>query len=477
MKEFSYLNVLLFILLIIGNSLTHEKIIGLFISLPQFIFILLLLFTNRLRKAFFWHLIFTVTCLAIPFSQITNPDDVQFGLFNYSKLKLLGPIGVYHVILLVFFLKSIRIKVSLPRNSLFYSLYKVIIYLGASGILFGLFGLIFFNYYLDYFILYSSYIITLFITIFVLIRMPFQSFLKQNFKMILEVMIAAPLAAIIVFLLGFNAEYAGEKISIILEVVYYSITLIFAYYHLKSYWLPILSFLATGFLLMDGGMGGKGIIFMALLLLLFLITAFRKLTANFNVKLRKRILLLCLVPIVLIATIKITTYFQSTDTGLFLNKIDSVLLLVNVFQGLDGFNLIPESPRVRLIEIVSIFHELFGNPIYLLFGKGYGAYYSDYLNLFSGLGMKNAYKPIELATKKYAGVHDSFSSIPLANGMIGLVLIFRLVIKYTKKIKYNFMAFAAIPWLGFTFYYNVQFGIVAVLLLYSSEKYLNYKYE
>jgi hypothetical protein len=474
MKEFSYLNIIFFIILIVGNSLTHEKITGLLISLPQFLLIFYLLLTNNLRKAFFWHLVFTITCLAIPFSQITNPDDVQFGLFNYSKLKLLGPIGVYHVVLLIFFLKSITLKVSLPRNSLFYSLYRVLIYLGASGILLGLIGLIFLDYYLDYFILYSSYIVTLFLTIFVLIRMPFQSFLEQNFKMILEVIIAAPLAAIVVFLLGFNAEYGGEEISIILEVVYYSITLIFSYYHLKSYWLPMLSFLATGFLLMDGGMGGKGIIFMVILLILFITTAFKKLNAGFNVKLRKRILLLSLLPIILIAIIKISSYFQNTEAGLFLYKVDSVLLLVNVFQGFNGINLIPESPRVRIIEIVSIFHELFRNPIYFLFGKGYGAYYYDYLNLFSGLEMKNAYKPIELVSKKYAGVHDSFSSIPLANGMIGLILIFRLVLKYTKKIKYNFMAFAAIPWLGFTFYYNVQFGIVAVLLLFSAEKYLNY---
>jgi hypothetical protein len=151
--------------------------------------------------------------------------------------------------------------------------------------------------------------------------------------------------------------------------------------------------------------------------------------------------------------------------------------MINVFDGIDGINLIPESPRVRIVEIMSIFNELFRNPIYLLFGKGYGSYFSDNFKLLANMDLINAYKAVEITNNKYGGVHDSFSSIPLANGLFGLTLIFRLTFKYIKMIKYNFMAYAAIPWLAFTFYYNVQFGIVAMLLLYCSEFYLNAKNE
>ncbi|WP_294958181.1 hypothetical protein [uncultured Flavobacterium sp.] len=477
MSGFSYRNIILYILLIIGNSLTHEKITGIFVSFPEIITVIYFLFRGKTEKAFFFHIVFTITCLAIPFSQITNPEDSHYGLFNYSKLKLLGPIGVYHLIMFSFFIRTIRLKIQIPVKSTFYSLYKTIIYIGASGILIGVFGLIFMGYYVEYFILYTSYILTLFFTAFVLIRMPFFSFVSKLYKMLLETMIAAPIAALFVYIAGFTSQYGEDDISIIIEVVYFSMALIFAYYHLKSYILPLFSFLITVFLLMDGGMGGKGIIFMGVVLIMFILTAFNKNTTGIDIVKRKQRLRFMMIPIVLFVIIKFTSYIQDSEYNLFLYKLENVTLLVNVFQGLDGINLIPESPRVRIIEIMSIFNELFNNPIYLLFGKGYGSYFSDDFKLLSGLDLVNAYKAVEISNNKYGGVHDSFSSIPLANGLIGLFLIFRLTVKYAKMVKHNFMAYAAIPWLAFTFYYNVQFGIIAMFLLFSSEFYSKFKYE
>lgn len=477
MKEFSYVNIVFYILLIVANSLTHEKLSGLLVSLPEIIIVVSLLLRNKIEKAFFWHLVFTITCLAIPFSQITNPEDAHYGLFNYSKLKLVGPVGVYHLILLLLFFKAFSLKISVSLQSLFYSLYKTIIYLAVSGIFLGIVGLIFFDYYFEYFILYTSYIITLFLTIFVLIRMPFTSFISTIYKMLLEVMMAAPIAALIVYLFGFTSQYGDEKISIILEVVYYSMALVFAYYHLKNYALPLFSFFITVFLLFDGGMGGKGIIFMGIVLVTFLLLLFNKNTTGFNIDKRKGYLKMALIPILLVFVVKFASYIENAEYNLFLYKLENVTLLINLFQGIEGIYLIPESPRVRIIEVMSIFNELFRNPIYLFFGKGYGSYFSDDFNLLANLNLTNAYKAIEINSNKYGGVHDSFSSIPLANGLFGTFLVSRLVYLYVKRIKTNFMAYAAIPWLAFTFYYNVQFGIVALLLLYSSEMLLYYKNE
>lgn len=468
MREFSYKNILLYTILIIANSVTHEKISGLFISLPQIVIVVFLLLKGKTDKAFLLHLVFTITCLAIPFSQIINPEESQYGLFNYSKLKLLGPVGVFHIIMLGFFMRTIRFKIKIPRNSIFYSLYKTIIFLGISGILVGIFGLVFLDYYLEYFILYTSYILTLFFTAFVLIRM---SFCFNLHKMLLEVLISAPIAAFLVFLLGFSSKYGGENISILIEVVYFSMALIFAYYHLKSYLLPLISFFFTSFFLLDGGMGGKGIIFMVCVLLIFLITSFNKNTTGINIQSRKRILRFAMVPLLSFSVFKFVSYIENSEYNLFLYKLENVTLLVNVFSGFNGLSLIPESPRVRIIEVLNIFRELLSNPFFLFFGKGYGSYFSDSYGLLGGADLINAYKAVEIRSDKYGGVHDSFSSIPLANGIIGLYLVFRLVIKYFKMIKHNFMAYSAIPWLAFTFYYNVQFGIVAMLLLFSAEFY------
>ncbi|PRZ21003.1 hypothetical protein [Flavobacterium granuli] len=477
MNEFSYKYVVLYILLIIGNSLTHEKITGILISFPEIIAVIYLLFTSKTEKAFFFHIVFTISCLAIPFSQITNPEESHYGLFNYSKLKLIGPVGVYHLIMFSFYIRTFRLKVTIPPNSVFYLLYKTIIFLGASGILIGIFGLLFFGYYIEYFVIYTSYILTLYLTSFVLIRLPFESFVTKLSKMLIELMIAAPIAALFVYLLGFTSQYGTEEVSIIIEVVYFSMALIFAYYHMRNFLLPILSFLITGFLLMDGGMGGKGILFMGIILILFLFMAFNKKATGYDIVKRRKNIQLALIPVLMFGFIKLTSYIENSEYNLFLYKLENVTLMVNVFQGIDGINLIPESPRVRIVEIMSIYNELFSNPFFLLFGKGYGSYFSDDFKLLANMDLINAYKDIEISNNKYGGVHDSFSSIPLANGLIGVFLVFRLVIKYIKMINHNFMAYAAIPWLAFTFYYNVQFGIIAMLLLYSSEFYLNLKDE
>lgn len=477
MNDFSYKYVVLYILLIIGNSLTHEKISGILISFPEIIVVIYLLFTSKTEKAFFFHIVFTISCLAIPFSQIINPEESHYGLFNYSKLKLIGPVGVYHLIMFSFYIKTFRLNVTIPSNSVFYLLYKTIIFLGSSGILLGIFGLLFFGYYVEYFVIYTSYILTLYMTAFVLIRLPVESFVNKLSKMLIELMIAAPIAALFVSLLGFTSQYGTAKVSIIIEIVYFSMALIFAYYHMRNFLLPILSFLITGFLLLDGGMGGKGILFMGIILIIFLFMAYDKKATGYDILQRRKKIQLALIPFFMFGFIKLTSYIENSEYNLFLYKLENVTLMVNVFQGIDGINLIPESPRVRIIEIMSIFNELFSNPFFLLFGKGYGSYFSDDFKLLANMDLFNAYKAFEISSNKYGGVHDSFSSIPLTNGLIGLFLVFRLVFKYIKMIKHNFMAYAAIPWLAFTFYYNVQFGMIAMLLLYSSEFYLNLKDE
>jgi hypothetical protein len=465
------------VLLIIGNSLTHEKITGILISFPEFLAVIYLLFTSKTEKAFFFHIVFTISCLAIPFSQIINPEESHFGLFNYSKLKLIGPVGVFHLIMISFYIRTFRLKVTIPQNSIFYLLYKTIIFLGFSGILLGILGLLFFGYYLEYFVLYSSYILTLYMTAFVLIRLPYELFVKKLFKMLIELMIAAPIAALFVNLLGFTSQYGSEEVSIIIEVVYFSMALIFAYYHMRNFLLPIISFFITGFLLIDGGMGGKGIVFMAIIIIIFLFMALNKESSGYNIKQRRKKIKLVLIPVLIFGFIKLTSYIENSEYNLFIYKLENITLMVNVFNGIEGINLIPESPRVRIVEIISIFNELFSNPFFLLFGKGYGSYFSDDFKLLANMDLINAYKSIEISSNKYGGVHDSFSSIPLANGLVGIILIVRLVIKYFKMIKHNFMAYAAIPWLAFTFYYNVQFGIVAMLLLFCSEFELKSNYE
>lgn len=477
MKEYNTKHIAFFVVLIVLNSITHEHILGAIIAIPQYIFVINMLLSGKPEMAFYYHLLFTITCLPMPFSTYANPDVITSGLYNYSKFKLINPVGVFHLILFLFIITVIRKKHSLKKNTLFNSLYKTLLYLAISGMIIGVAtGIITGNIYYKHYIAYSVYMITILATMFVLMRLHTPELLNKIFKLMIEVMIAAPIAALVTTFLGFTNSYSGLNIAIILDAVYFSMALIFAFYQLKHYQLPVFAFLITLYLLTDGGMGGKGIIFMGVVLLIFFSwTMLKKPILNVWAKNRRLILQLLIVPFILGIALFIWAVFDDKRYVLFIYKLENVWLMGNVFQGMDGLLKIPDSPRVRFIEILNIVYEQLHNPFYLIFGKGYGSSFSEHFGLLPLLDSKFSYPTNEIAANRMGAPHDTFSAIPLANGWLGFILIYRMVYKYFRRMRHNFLAFAAIPWLGFVFYYNPQFGIVAMLMLYASEKELNIK--
>lgn len=477
MQEYSIKHIALLVILIVLNSITHEHISGAVIAIPQFVFVVYLLLNRKTETAFYYHLIFTITCLPMPFTTFANPDVITSGLYNYSKFKLINPIGIYHLILLLFIVVVLRKKSAIKKDSLYYSLYKTLLYLAISGMLIGVFtGIITGHIYVKHYIAYSVYMVTILATMFVLMRLHTPELLNKIFKLMIEVMIAAPIAALVTTFFGFTNSYSGLNIAIILDAVYFSMALIFAFYQLKHYQLPVFAFLITLYLLTDGGMGGKGIIFMGVVLLIFFSwTMLKKPILNVWAKNRRLILQLLIVPFILGIALFIWAVFDDKRYVLFIYKLENVWLMVNIFEGMEGLLKIPESPRVRFIEILNIVYEQLHNPFYLIFGKGYGSSFSEHFGLLPLLDSKFSYPANEIAANKMGAPHDTFSAIPLANGWLGFILIYRMVYKYFRRMRHNFLAFAAIPWLGFVFYYNPQFGIVAMLMLYASEKELNIK--
>lgn len=476
MKEYSIKHIAFLVVLIILNSITHEHILGAIIAVPQFVFVLFLLFTGQTKRAFFFHLVFTITCIPIPFSTLINPDEITHGLFNYSKFKIVNPIGVFHLITFLFIAVVMKKKNAMDKKSLFYLLYKTLLYLALSGFFLGIIGLMFQQFYIKYFISYSVYMFTIIATMFILMRLHTRAFLYKIFQMVIEVMIAAPIAALITAFSGFTTSYGGSgiDIAIVLDVVYFSMALLFSFYQFKHYQLPVFAFLITLYLLTDGGMGGKGIIFMGIVILIFFSwTILRKPVLNFWAKKRRLILKMLIVPFVAGIALFVWVVFDDKRYALFIYKLENVWLMVNIFEGKEGLLKIPESPRVRFIEIINIVYEQLHNPFYLIFGKGYGSYFSDNLGLLPLLDSKYSFPAEEIFANRMGSPHDTFSAVPLANGWLGFLVLYRMVFKYFRRIRHNFLAFAAIPWLGFVFYYNPIFGLVAMLMLYASEKEIN----
>ncbi len=471
-KEYSVKEILLYCLFVFLNLITHETKLALLVSIPQILFVIGLLILNRTEKAFFYHLIFTITCLAIPFSQITNPGESLYGLYNYSKLKIIGPLGYYHLVNFAIFLIALKRKLKVEKKSLFFSLIKVLFFLGATGIVFGIIGLLFFDYYLNHFVSYSVYILIILINAILLAKFHSEKFLNRIFRGIIAVLIASPIASIILKLIGKTMLYGNTSIPILNEVAYYSIFLIFAIYQFRNYVFPLIAVGISILLLIDGGMGGKGIIINALTVFVFLISAFMPYYRK-NYKKRTNLVKAILFPCLLVFIVQIQSFFSNSENKLFIYKFESFILMFKAFKGLEYIDVIPASPRVRIISLINIFHDQIRNPIKLLFGSGYGAYFHDHYNLFEGMDLRSGFRKEEVLAGRYGRPHDTLVAVPLANGFFGLFLLLGVVYGYILRIKYNFLAFAVVPWLLLAFYFNSQFGVVGLIMLYASQKRLS----
>ncbi len=460
-REFSYKDVFVYLTFTLFNLLTHESYLNLLLSLPQIICVLVLIFKGKYRKAFFYHLLFTITCLAVPFSYADKSGDVNFiGLFNYSKLKLFGPIGVYHVILtLLVFLNITKRKVF----NEFRLLHKFLVFLFLFGVLFGLLGIAFSDYYLKHFITYTIYVLVIIIHVILFRILHTKDFARNTFRMVVSVLISSPIASMILYFSGIFVMYGNSEIPIINEAGYYSIFLILAFFQFKRFILPVISSLFMFFLTLKGATGGKGIILVGIAFVIFVAFLFFKTQFyKFRVKLLQLFFGLSIV-VLLIMNLSFTI-----ENKLFLHKLNSVFRIFSVFKGINYLHLIPESPRIRIVSMINIFYDNIKNPLALLFGKGFGSYFTDHMQLLRTMNLDSAFQENEILSGKYPRPHDTVVAVPLSNGVIGLIYLFYVSYKYLGNIRVNLLSCSVIPWLLLTFFYNSQFAIVGLIMLYAS---------
>ncbi|GEM_PF-1752589 len=456
-------------LLTFFNFITHEKSIGIIISIPQIILVTYFLFTNRTKEAYVWHVIFSLTCIAIPFSSITAPGQGEYSLYNYSKLKLFGPIGFSQLLTMLFFLKLLPIKSKLSKESLFRLLEKMLLFFAVFGIFNGLLGLFFSDYHYSSFVTHVVYIIPLLLNVSVLKKLYSIDFLQLLRKIMFALLISSTFASLLSYILGFVSQYGSSDVIIQAEVSYYSPILLFCLLYDKHKILAFLFFCISLFILQSGGTGGKGIIIMLLIFILFLWSVFFSSTIHIA-KLNRLILRFSILLFICVLVFFILDLYQHSEYSLFLYKLDSVFSLLSIFDSSDGVALLPNSPRIRVASLMNIFQEFISNPYFFFFGKGYGGYFSDLTGILANSDLSAAFPDEQVKLDQFSRPHDTFASVPLVNGLLGLVFILYVVYRYIKRIKYDYFALAVIPWLLLTFYYNFQFAYVGLLMLFLTER-------
>ena len=86
---------------------------------------------------------------------------------------------------------------------------------------------------------------------------------------------------------------------------------------------------------------------------------------------------------------------------------------------------------MRIATTMNIVDNNKRNFIGLLLGQGFGGYFTDSLNMFAGLNLSDGGWPdLDVRTGRYTRGHDTFATVPLLNGFLGLGILLYMCYKY-----------------------------------------------
>lgn len=121
---------------------------------------------------------------------------------------------------------------------------------------------------------------------------------------------------------------------------------------------------------------------------------------------------------------------------------------------------LPFSVRVRVAEVLNVVRG--DNIIDIIFGRGFGGFFRDNLNLFGSIIQEDAaFNLEELVSGRYYSAHFILTNIFLKFGLIGLVFFIKYAIDAYKSINKNYAEF--IPVLGVVLY-ACGYGIKLIIL-------------
>lgn len=456
----------IFFLISLGNILTLGSISNLAIAAAEYCVVFFLIFSNKIPLALFLHHAFIITSISA--TNVAGIIDNPMALYSYSRLKLIGPIGVSYLVSILICILSLKNYPKIDKSTLFYKLFKTISILGASGIIVGLCGFILDSYYtFDTFVFYSVYIFVIWLNILCLLLNHSDKLVNLYYNNAIPIIIGGIFASFVAYyFFGVVNVYGNLEIILQADIVYYAPVIIIGLYFVKKRLIPIAAVLLYLYI-SSQSIGGKGLVITALSIVFLVYTSLfpKGKTLTTKQKIRNQI--------IVTATIIIGVAFVLTlDFGiLFSSKMHQ---LTSMFSG--DLDSIDESPYTRVATTLNILDNYLHRPWCFIFGMGYGGYFTDSLSLFGGLDLTSGGWSDEVVKSGHFNMgHDTFASVPLFNGFFGLYLIFKIVFLYAKRIRSNMYAFAAIPWLFLTFYFNTQLAISGLLLLYASEYEINKK--
>lgn len=467
--------VTLLVMLGLINVVFMESYANLILTLPEALLVLyLLLIRKDIEDSLILHVVFCLT----GFDATSGSTELQ--LMSYPEVKLFGPITLSYVILgLIWVIAVQKPIVKEYKKTMIFRFRRVMIILMLYGILAGILGLYFLGYRFGDFIIPLVYTSTGFVLLDIFVRINSTTFLEKCYYCSLYLLISAPIVAFTCFfILNIRADYSGLDALLYNEAFMLFPALLLVYFYKEPHKPLITCSIVLYFIcVMTAGRGGFFFNIAASFFIAVFLVYFAKETRDTNAAKVGRIT----IPVMVIALV---TYIGTMDFSLNLGtrKLNE---LISMFEALGtvtaaGVDItgISDSPYIRIAEFLNILDNGISHPFGLLFGRGYGGYYTDSTHLFENVDVSLGGFPMEVVNSgKYGTAHSFLPVILLYNGLLGLFLICKLGISYLKKIKYSPLVFAAFTLFFYSFYFNPSLFMAASFSLYAAESKLMPHYD
>lgn len=460
-KKYLYFTILCFI--VIFNGFTNLSIVNSYLSILQILFVLWFIFIGRFDKAAFLHIIFILTS----YSYYSGDDAVAQISYNYAKIRLFGPISISFLLTILIALCLFLKKGSMGKKNVsesFRALYVMLSFFLISGSLVGIIGFVVTDYKLEGVLIYFTYIMYIYVVAIILLYFQKKKYFKIAYDLIPIMLAAICLSIFVVNML--LPERVGNSVSFFFFLPLMIPALL---YYKNIFFILIALFFGILNTIIFDSISGK---FIILLIVFLFITIFLARHKSVVAKFPFRARILKLISIIIIICIpSLVIYFLNGFGGetKIVSKIDQVSTLFRFFTFSGSLNQVSNSPQIRLAELANILYEDLTNPIYLLFGRGYGGYYKDYLNIFNNLSLHNgAFSDSAILTGKFYTAHDTLVSVPMFHGFLGIYLLIITSWKLLRNSVRNYLYLSVIPFLLLAFYFNTLIGVGGIFLLFAA---------
>lgn len=440
------------------------------VTLPEYLLVLYFILKNDYQKALYWHIVFTVVCV--------NAGTVIIeGSLSYAKIKLVGPLTLNYILLGIMWLLVRHLPVRVERSSLLLKARNIFEYFIIFGSLVGCLGFVVDdNYMIKYFIDILLYVVIAFLYVDMLIRL-YSEKMSKLFAVSTLCMITASTVAVLLsfFVFGVSTEYSVDDSFINNPIYYISPCLLIAFFQVKNLQLKLISLIGIIFYGVGSVIISRGSTFLAtfvaLLLLIYMVYFKRK-------KIHGRIIIKTILPAILIIGIPLFLEVIISSGTVSNTKFEQFKSLLKLFDFSTSFPGrladVERSPYIRIAEVLDVIDNGLNNILTLVIGRGYGGYYTDSLNLFSGIDLSNGAFPYEMImTGRFYKGHSVYPTALLYNGLIGLVFLLRMGLMYLKNIDKTFLVFSGFMLFMYGFYFDPVALVSNIMALYGAEYMIN----